>query len=154
MNEKDKYLKMVALSRDLEVFSKDMMNLARMEVKRIEQLNTGEITPQVCEHGSLRRSCEICERDAEIVELNAAITNLHLAMTSAEQIGVSKAAEEVSTTKQQVEDLKCCGNCKLFLRGNCPQKEQVDEFQTEFPEPNSVCIAWSSDGKTMEGRQK
>lgn len=66
----------------------------------------------------------------------------------------AKWAEEVATLKQQVEDMKCCGNCKSFLRENCPKKEQIDEFQTEFPEPNSVCIAWSSDGKTMEGRQK
>ncbi len=65
----------------------------------------------------------------------------------------AKWAEEVATLKQQVEDLKCCGNCKLFLRGNCPQKEQVDEFQTEFPEPNSVCDSWISDGKTREERE-
>jgi hypothetical protein len=27
----------------------------------------------VCNHGSLRRSCEICERDGEIVRLKAAL---------------------------------------------------------------------------------
>jgi hypothetical protein len=29
-----------------------------------------ETTPAVCSHGSLRRSCEICERDAEIERLS------------------------------------------------------------------------------------
>ena len=48
---------------------------------------------------------------------------------------------------KQVEDMKCCGNCKSFLRENCPKKEQIDEFQTEFPEPNSVCDSWAFNGK-------
>jgi len=29
------------------------------------------MTGEVCEHGSLKRSCEICERDEEIAELRA-----------------------------------------------------------------------------------
>ena len=33
-------------------------------------------TGDVCPHGSLRRSCEVCERDERIAELEAATENL------------------------------------------------------------------------------
>ena len=106
-----------------------------------------------CEHGSLRRACEICERNEEIRRTKEAFQNQMQCVGELKEY-LHNAQQMIDALKQQVEDLKCCGNCKLFLRESCPPKEQVDEFQTEFPEPNSVCIAWSSDGKTMEGRQK
>ena len=55
--------------------------------------------------------------------------------------------------QELMENLECCGNCKSFLRENCPKKEQIDEFQTEFPEPNSVCDSWNYDEKTREERK-
>ena len=32
----------------------------------------------VCEHGSLRRQCEICDRDATIASLRQALKEIHL----------------------------------------------------------------------------
>ena len=51
-----------------------------------------------CEHGSLRRACEICERDKEIASL-----------------------------KKQLEDRECCGNCKHYSkRSDCVSKHNMD----------------------------
>jgi len=74
-------------------------------------------TPEVCKHGQLARSCEICELEKEI------------------------------------DDLKCCGNCRLFCDNNCPKKEYIDDEQIEYQEPNSVCDKWQSDSLTRKGRE-
>lgn len=47
-----------------------------------------------CEHGSLRRACEICERD-----------------------------EEIASLKKQLEDRECCGNCKHYYTRWCDGSE-------------------------------
>ena len=105
-----------------------------------------------CEHGSLRRSCEICERNEEIRRTKEAFQNQMQCVGELKEY-LHNAQQMIDALKQQVEDMQRCGNCKLFLRGNCPKKEQIDEFQTEFPEPNSVCDSWNYDEKTREERK-
>jgi hypothetical protein len=39
-----------------------------------------EATPAVCNHGSLRRSCEICERDKEIERLSKELSEAREAL--------------------------------------------------------------------------
>lgn len=39
----------------------------------------------VCEHGSLKRKCEICERDAEIARLTKRVEELENGLRAAEQ---------------------------------------------------------------------
>ena len=43
-----------------------------------------EMSDLVCEHGSLRRKCEICERDERIKELEEALRELMVFCTSGE----------------------------------------------------------------------
>jgi hypothetical protein len=51
--------------------------------------------------------------------------------------------------KDFIQSLKCCGNCKLFCDRTCPKRERIDDDQTEYPPPDSVCDLWIHDGKTF-----
>ncbi len=55
--------------------------------------------------------------------------------------------------EKEIDDLKCCGNCRLFCDHNCPKKEYIDDEQIEYQEPNSVCAKWQSDGLTRKDRE-
>ena len=84
---------------------------------------------------------------AEEAQINNPCGHTGFESNVCEICGYPDPSRTIASLKQQVEDMKCCGNCKSFLRENCPKKEQIDEFQTEFPEPNSVCDSWAFNGK-------
>jgi hypothetical protein len=64
----------------------------------------------------------------------------------------AKWAEEVATLKQQIENLKCCGNCKHIA-----YDEQTGELSCEndyYPfHVTGRCDNWTFDGKTREERK-
>lgn len=46
-----------------------------------------------CEHGSLRRSCQICDRDEDIADLKGRIAKLENALSQVKQWDVAQATE-------------------------------------------------------------
>ena len=104
-----------------------------------------------CEHGSLRRSCEICERNEEIRRTKEAFQN-HMQCVGELKEYLHNAQQMIDALKQQVEDLKCCGNCKHIA-----YDEQTGELSCEndhYPfRVTGRCDNWTFDGKTREERR-
>lgn len=58
-----------------------------------------------------------------------------------------EASAEILSRLECLENLKCCGNCKLFCSGECPHKERIDNDQVEYYPADYVCDCWTFDGK-------
>jgi len=64
----------------------------------------------------------------------------------------AKWAEEVATLKQQVEDMKCCGNCMSFVY--CKTDGHIYCEADVYPFPiKGRCDNWIFDGMTREARK-
>ena len=63
--------------------------------------------------------------------------------------GYPDPSKMIAALKQQIENLKCCGNCSLYADLECPNCKVYHGW----PKADSCCHAWTSDGKTMEERK-
>lgn len=52
-----------------------------------------------------------------------------------------------------IDDLKCCGNCMLFISIKCPHKEYIDNEQIEYNSPDCYCDEWIFDNKNQNKRK-
>lgn len=53
--------------------------------------------------------------------------------------------------KQQIVNLKCCGNCKLHLE-SCPKEWNPSDENTELIPSCGYCDQWQSDNLTRKER--
>jgi len=58
-----------------------------------------------CKHGSLRRSCEICERDEEIERFTAELKDLH-SMDSHADLTIDRLHAELAEANKRIEELE------------------------------------------------
>lgn len=55
--------------------------------------------------------------------------------------------KQITELQQQIEDMQCCGNCKIDRTEKCRRKD-------EFTIGNEVCPDWQPDGLTRKEREK
>jgi len=87
------------------------------------------------------------ERNEEIRRTKEALQNQMQCVGELKEY-LHNAQQMIDALKQQVEDMQRCGNCKLFLRGNCPKKEEVN-----MEESKNECIS-ESVWRINDGRKR
>jgi hypothetical protein len=113
-------------------------------------MNNVSIQPlgKQCEHGSLARSCEICERDAEIKDLDTQVINFQgINDFYLQCLGALNA--EIAALRQQMTVMcdRCPAQAAVFAVENiahvCPELNECDD-----------CICHINEYRDCIGRNK